>query len=89
MLLLTDRNFSGDEFLNDVADTGAQLLTRLTYHRRPAVISVLPDGSYLTRLRGRTFRIIEADVTANCADGETEPVTIQPGVWVSNTKTPP
>ncbi|MFF3127550.1 transposase domain-containing protein [Streptomyces sp. NPDC057908] len=55
MLLLADRNFSGDEFLNDVADTGAQLLARLTYRGRPAVISVLPDGSYLTRLRGRTF----------------------------------
>jgi hypothetical protein len=69
MLLLADRNFSGDEFLNEAADTGAQVLARLTYRRRPAVISVLPDGSYLTRLRGRTFRIIEADVTANCADG--------------------
>lgn len=69
MLLLADRNFSGDEFLNDVAGTGAEVLARLTYRRRPAVITVLPDGSYLTRLRGRTFRIIEADVTADCADG--------------------
>ncbi|MFG2821685.1 IS4 family transposase [Kitasatospora sp. NPDC048365] len=69
MLLLADRNFSGDEFLNDVAGTGAQILARLAYRRRPAVIAVLPDGSYLTRLRGRTLRIIEADVTADCADG--------------------
>ncbi|MFB7499317.1 hypothetical protein ACFC09_32305 [Streptomyces sp. NPDC056161] len=29
----------------------------------------MPDGSYLTRLLGRTFRIIEADVTAECSDG--------------------
>ncbi|MET7766280.1 IS4 family transposase [Streptomyces sp. NPDC005393] len=69
MLLLADRGFSGDEFLNEVADTGAQLLVRATLRRRPAVIAVLPDGSYLTRLRGRTFRVIEADVTAVCTDG--------------------
>ncbi|MEU1276519.1 IS4 family transposase [Streptomyces sp. NPDC005799] len=69
MLLLVDRNFSGDEFLNDVADTGAQLLVRITLRRRPAVMAVLPDGSDLTRLLSRTFRIIEADVTAECSDG--------------------
>ncbi|MFF3735608.1 transposase [Streptomyces sp. NPDC002476] len=69
MLLLVDRNFSGDEFLNDVADTGAQLVARITLRRRPAVMKVLPDGSYLTRLLGRTFRITEADVTAECSDG--------------------
>ncbi|MEU6497753.1 IS4 family transposase [Streptomyces sp. NPDC046984] len=69
MLLLADRGFSGDEFLNEVADTGAQLLVRATLRRRPAVMAILPDGSYLTRLRGRTFRVIEADVTAVYADG--------------------
>ncbi|MFE4653564.1 hypothetical protein [Streptomyces sp. NPDC056707] len=69
MLFLADRNFSGDESLNDVAGTRAHLPARLTYRRRPAVISVLPDGAYLTRLRGRAFRIIEASATASCADG--------------------
>ncbi|MEU2632991.1 transposase, partial [Kitasatospora sp. NPDC007106] len=69
MLLLIDRGFTGDEFLNEVAGTGAQLLARSTQRRRPAVMAVLPDGSYLTRLLGRTFRIIEADVTVECADG--------------------
>lgn len=48
ILLLADRAFSGDEFLNAVADRGAQLLVRATYRRRPAVLATLPDGSYLT-----------------------------------------
>ena len=67
-------NFSCGGFLNDAADTGAQPPARITLRRRPALTAVLPDGSRspgrcLTRLLGRTFRIIEADVTAECSDG--------------------
>ncbi|WP_405525329.1 IS4 family transposase [Streptomyces canus] len=69
MLLLADRAFTGDDFLNRAADTGAQLLVRMNARRRPAVWAVLPDGSFLTRINGRTFRFIDVDITATCVDG--------------------
>ena len=69
MLLLADRAFGSDAFLGAVADTGAQYLIRLTAGRRPLTETVLSDGSYLTHLAGRPVRIIDAAVTATCADG--------------------
>jgi hypothetical protein len=69
MLLLADRGFDADEFLTATADTGAQLLIRLKAHRRPAVAARLPDGSFLTRIRGHTLRIIDAHITLICQDG--------------------
>jgi hypothetical protein len=68
-MLLADRGFDTDDFLAKVADTGAQLLVRLNSRRTPAVLSVLPDGSYLTILGGVKLRIIDADVTATARDG--------------------
>ncbi|TXS62947.1 IS4 family transposase [Streptomyces sp. me109] len=70
MLLLADRAFDGDEFLRAVSETGSQFLIRLCAHRRPAVLAVLPDGSYLTRLRGLRVRIIEADITLTTSKGQ-------------------
>ncbi|MFE4582639.1 transposase [Streptomyces chartreusis] len=70
MLLLADRAFDGDDFLRAVADTGSQFLVRLCAHRRPAVLAVLPDGSYLTRFRGLGVRIIEADITLTTGNGQ-------------------
>ncbi|MFF3159984.1 transposase, partial [Streptomyces sp. NPDC057910] len=70
MLLLADRGFSSDDFLTQVADTGAHLLVRLKKQRTPAVLVALPDGSYLTRLGGRKMRIIEADITLTTSDGQ-------------------
>ncbi|MEV6536968.1 IS4 family transposase [Streptomyces sp. NPDC051639] len=70
MLLLADRAFDGDEFLRAVSETGSQFLIRLCAHRRPAVLAVLPDGSYLTRLRGLRVRIIEADITLTTSNGQ-------------------
>jgi Insertion element 4 transposase N-terminal/Transposase DDE domain len=69
MLLLADRGFDGDDFLAQVAGTGAQLLVRLKWRRTPAVLAVLPDGSYLTIIGGVKLRIIEADITATTRDG--------------------
>lgn len=62
MLLLADRGFDGDGLLGAIADTGAQLLVRISSQRRPAVRAALPDGSYLTRFNGLDLRIIEAEV---------------------------
>ncbi len=69
MLLLADRAFAGDDFLIRTADTGAQLLIRLNTRRRPTIWTPLPDGSFLTRIQDRTFRIINVDITATCDDG--------------------
>ncbi|MGW1528423.1 IS4 family transposase [Streptomyces sp. NPDC002159] len=69
MLLLADRGFDSDTFFGAVADTGAQYLVRLRSTRRPLIETVLSDGSFLTHLGGRPVRIIDAVVTAACADG--------------------
>jgi hypothetical protein len=69
MLLLADRGFDADSFLNSAAGTGAQLLVRLNPRRRPAVLATLPDGSFLTRLGGLKLRIIEARITVTTSDG--------------------
>jgi hypothetical protein len=69
MLVLADRGFASDDFLSAVAATGSQLLIRAQGHRRPVVLAKLPDGSVLTRIQGRTFRVIDAHVQATCSDG--------------------
>jgi hypothetical protein len=69
MLLLADRGFDADDFLAQAADTGAQLLVRLNSRRTPAVLALLPDGSYLTILGGVKLRIIDANITATARDG--------------------
>lgn len=69
MLLLADRGFDADDFLARAAGTRAQLLIRLNSRRTPAVLAVLPDGSYLTIIGGVTLRIIEAHITATTRDG--------------------
>lgn len=70
MLLLADRGFDSKDFLADVVDTGAEFLVRLRSQRCPAVLAVLPDGSYLTCLGGLKVRIIEADITVTTRDGQ-------------------
>jgi Insertion element 4 transposase N-terminal/Transposase DDE domain len=71
MLLLTDRGFDGDELLKAVIATGAQVLARCKSTRRPPVMAVLPDGSYLSRIAGCTVRVIEARVRVRDAGGGT------------------
>ena len=67
MLLLADRGFDGNDFLQAVAATKAQFLIRIDAARRPPILALLPDGSYLTRIGDLQIRIIEAIVTATTA----------------------
>jgi len=69
MLLLADRAFDAGAFLNAVAARGAQLLIRIRSLRRPPVLAVLPDGSYLSVIDGLKVRILEATLTATTAQG--------------------
>ncbi|WP_241779878.1 IS4 family transposase [Streptomyces natalensis] len=69
MLLLADRAFDSNKLLADIAAQGAQLLIRATSTRRPPVLALLPDGSYLTRIGGVRLRVIEAEVRSRTADG--------------------
>jgi hypothetical protein len=70
-LVLIDRGFDANAFLTDLAATGAQLQVRLKSTRRPTLLRVLADGTYLARLGRLTVRIIEADLTVRLADGTT------------------
>jgi len=69
MLLLDDRGFDSNDFLEAVAATGAQLLVRAKASRCLPVMAVLPDGSYLTRIAGLVLRVIEAQIIVTGADG--------------------
>jgi hypothetical protein len=69
MLLLDDRGFDADDFLAEIAATGAQPLVRLNSRRAPARWALLPDGSYLTRISGVRLRIIDAHITVTTSDG--------------------
>jgi hypothetical protein len=69
MLLLDDRGFDSNDFLEAVAATGAQFLVRVKSTRRLPVMMVLPDGSYLTRIAGLNLRAVEAQITVTGADG--------------------
>jgi hypothetical protein len=69
MLLLDDRGFDSNAFLAEVLATKAQFLVRAMNTRKPPVLAILPDGSYLTRIGQMRLRVIEASVTAVSADG--------------------
>ena len=62
-LVLADRGFDGNQLLKAIAGTTAQFLIRARSSRRPPVLGVLPDGSYLTRIAGLRLRVIEAEIT--------------------------
>jgi hypothetical protein len=69
MVLLDDRGFDSNAFLAEILATRAQFLVRARNTRKPPVLAILPDGSYLTRIEGMRLRVIEASVTAVGADG--------------------
>jgi Transposase DDE domain/Insertion element 4 transposase N-terminal len=69
MIVLLDRGFSSNAFLEKVAGTGAGLLARLTASRKPPVLARLPDGSFLSRLGTLQVRIIECEITIATAAG--------------------
>jgi hypothetical protein len=68
-LVLLDRGFDGNKLLKAIAASGAQFLARAKSSRRPPVLAVLPDGSYLTRIAGLRLRVVEADIAVTGADG--------------------
>jgi hypothetical protein len=73
MLLLADRAYDAADLLAQVAAAGAQFLVRGTATRKPVVVRVLPDGSYLSYLeagdRCLLVRIIEAGLDVHGRDG--------------------
>lgn len=65
MLLIADANFPGYELWRDAAATGADLLWRVGASFSLPVDEVLPDGSYLSRLKAprKLARAGAADIT--------------------------
>ncbi|WP_454855520.1 IS4 family transposase [Promicromonospora soli] len=72
MLLLGDRNFATRPFTAALARAGADFLIRVKTGNKalklPAT-TLLPDGSYLSRIGDLTVRVIDAQVQAVAADG--------------------
>ncbi|MFF0793180.1 transposase [Streptomyces spiralis] len=69
MLVLWDRGFDSNDFLAQVAATGAQILGRLRNNRRTPVLARLTDGSYLSVIGTVRVRIVDAQITVTWADG--------------------
>ena len=69
MLVLADRGFDSNAFLHAVAGAKAQFLVRARSTRRPPVLAVLPDGSWLTRIAGLKVRVVDAVITVTGTDG--------------------
>lgn len=71
MLVLADRGFDANAFIRAVHASRAALLLRICSSRRPAVLRILADGSFLSVIAGVPVRVITATVTVTCADGST------------------
>jgi hypothetical protein len=69
MLVLLDRAFDAARFLNELHGTGSKFLVRSRSTRRPPVLTLLPDGSFLSNLDGLAVRIINAELTVTGTDG--------------------
>lgn len=69
MLLLADAAFDADKVMAAIAGRQAQFLIRVNAVRKPAVLAVLPDGSFLTRIGGLRLRVIDAQISITGADG--------------------
>ena len=65
MLCLADRKFACWELWHDATATGAQLLWRIGASFSLPVVEVLPDGTYLSRLKAprRLHKDGAADIT--------------------------
>ncbi|WP_274596680.1 transposase domain-containing protein [Streptomyces rapamycinicus] len=62
MVVLLDRGFATNAFLQAVDDTGADFLARLSAARKPPVLRRLDDGSFLSRIGTMEVRIIECEI---------------------------
>jgi hypothetical protein len=68
MLVLADRGFDANAFIRAVHQAQAALVLRVCSSRKPTVLRVLHDGSYLSVIAGIPVRIITATVVVTCAD---------------------
>jgi len=69
MLLLADAAFDADKVFAAICERKAQFLIRASAVRKPAVLAVLPDGSFLTRIGDLRLRVIDAHISITGADG--------------------
>ncbi|MFI1120546.1 IS4 family transposase [Streptomyces hygroscopicus] len=69
MVVLLDRGFATNAFLQAVDDTGADFLARLSAARKPPVLRRLDDGSFLSRIGTVEVRIIECEIAITTAAG--------------------
>jgi hypothetical protein len=69
MLVLLDRAFDSNTLFAEITGTGAKLLGRCKSTRNPAVLEHLPDGSYLSELKGLPVRMIDAEVVLRGSHG--------------------
>ena len=69
MIVLLDRGFASNAFLEAVAGTSADFLARLSAARRPPVLHRYRDGSFLSQIGQVKVRIIECEITITTATG--------------------
>ncbi|MDP9612939.1 hypothetical protein JOF35_008802 [Streptomyces demainii] len=69
MVVLLDRGFATNAFLEAVDGTGAAFLARLTAARKPPVLGRFDDGSFLSRIGTVEVRIIECEITITTTAG--------------------
>ncbi|RBM09480.1 IS4 family transposase [Streptomyces sp. PT12] len=70
MIVLLDRGFSSNAFLETVESTSAALLARLTATRKPPVLRRLHDGSFLSRIGTVDVRIVQCEITISTTAGQ-------------------
>jgi len=71
MIVLLDRGFASNAFLQAVADTQAAFLARLSAARKPPILCRYRDGSFLSRIGTMEVRIIECEITIATTAGYT------------------
>ncbi|WP_433456245.1 transposase domain-containing protein [Streptomyces sp. CA-142005] len=69
MVVLLDRGFATNPFLQAVAGTGAGFLARLSAVRKPPILRRFDDGSFLSQIGTVQVRIIECEITISTATG--------------------
>ncbi|MFB7739839.1 transposase [Streptomyces sp. NPDC056112] len=63
MVVLLDRGFATNTFLQAAAGTGADFLARLSAVRKPPVLRRFDDSSFLSQIGTVQVRIIECEIT--------------------------
>ncbi|NIY66706.1 transposase IS4 family protein [Streptomyces malaysiensis] len=69
MVVLLDRGFATNAFLQAVDGTSAAFLARLSTARKPSVLGRFDDGSFLSRIGTVEVRIIEWEITITTTAG--------------------